>query len=98
MDATIWSIRYIGIEDEYLAFHFTDPRRIDQLARTHQGKLRITSSTHCYWPLRPTTSVATAKKPDRMTAKPTPPTPPEPIESIIKKTDFISLLQSILQA
>lgn len=98
MDATIWSIRYIGIEDEYLAFHFTDPRRIDQLARTHQGKLRITSSTQCYWPLRPSVSAVPSQKLDRMTAKPTPPKPPEPIEAIIKKTDFISLLQSILQA
>lgn len=97
MDATIWSIRYIGIEEEHLAFHITDPRRIDQLARTHQGKLRIVNSTSCYWPLRPAPAAPPVMPPGRMPAKPSPSLPPEPIESIIKRTDFISLLQSILQ-
>ncbi len=51
MDAAIWSIRYVGIEDDYLAFTFSDSRRIQQLARRHAGILRIVDSQMAYWPL-----------------------------------------------
>jgi transcription-repair coupling factor (superfamily II helicase) len=94
MDATIWSIRYIGIENEHLVFHFTDPRRIEQLARTHNGMLKVVDSSSCYWPLRKPEPPPSGQKLGRMPAKKS---EPEPIETVIAKTDFLSLLRSILQ-
>jgi transcription-repair coupling factor (superfamily II helicase) len=100
MDATLWSIRSIGIEDEFLAFHYTDRRRIEQLSRSHNGNLRIVDSTSCYWPLRPVPAVSPQPRwsMGETTAKRSKnPEPPEPIESIIRRTDMLALVQSILQ-
>ncbi len=100
MDATLWSIRYVGIEEEYLVFHFTDKGRIEQLARTHHGKLRVVDGSSCYWPLRPPKAPIPQEPIWRRTANRSTqakPEPVEPIESILKKTDLLALLQSILQ-
>ncbi|XZE34950.1 transcription-repair coupling factor [Pirellulaceae bacterium SH501] len=110
MDATIWSIKYVGIEDEFLVFHYTDRSRAEQLAKKHNGRLRIVDQSSCYWPLRPEkvqTSVGTPTEPiwRRARLEPAMPgranaakiVPPEPIEKIIQKTDLLALLQSILQ-
>jgi transcription-repair coupling factor (superfamily II helicase) len=51
MDATLWSIRAIGIEDNFLCFSTTDPRRIQQLSDKHGGQLRILDHQTAYWPL-----------------------------------------------
>jgi transcription-repair coupling factor (superfamily II helicase) len=101
MDATLWSIRSIGIEDEFLAFHYTDRRRIEQLSRSHNGNLRIVDSSSCYWPLRPVSPV-TSQPPrwggsESSAKRPKNAEPPEPIEAIIRRTDMLALVQSILQ-
>jgi hypothetical protein len=102
MDAALWSIRYIGVEDDYIAFTYSDVKRIEQLARKHNGKLRIVDSQHAYWPLRDE-----AAKPVG-TPKPTPfsriPQPrvsqPAPaVESnaqIVARTDLLATLRSVL--
>lgn len=99
MDATLWSIRYIGIEEEHLVLHFTDRRRVEQLSLKHNGKLQIIDNSHAYWPLRPV-KVIDPKEPiwRRNAARhENKDVPKEPIEAIIRKTDLLALLQSILQ-
>jgi transcription-repair coupling factor (superfamily II helicase) len=93
MDAAVWSIRYVGIEGGYLAFTYTDARRIEQLARKHQGQLRIVDSQHAYWPLRPqepTTIKTNSHDKKRVTA------PPITDAELIAKTDLIAKLRLIL--
>lgn len=110
MDATIWSIKYIGIEDEFLVFHYTDRSRVEQLAKKHSGRLRIVDQSSCYWPLRPekaSAKVGTPSEPIWRRPRPDPVIagrtnttkiePLEPIEKVIQKTDLLALLQSVLQ-
>ena len=105
MDATIWSIQYVGIEDEFLVFHYTDRSRVEQLAKKHNGRLRIVDQTSCYWPLRPekpqpprgTAAEPIWRRPRVEPSQPTKVEPPEPIEKVIQKIDLLALLQSILQ-
>jgi transcription-repair coupling factor (superfamily II helicase) len=85
MDATLWSIRYVGIEDSYLAFTFTDPRRIEQLARKHNGTLRIIDSQHAYWPLRPPETGP--KNPKKV---------PVSDAEIVAKTNLLAVLRTVL--
>jgi transcription-repair coupling factor (superfamily II helicase) len=104
MDAALWSIRYVGIEDSYLSFVFTDSRRIEQLARKHNGKLRITDSQHAYWPLRaPTQTPNQATKPS--SPKPSSPVKygkqppvqiPETDAQIVAKADLLAVLRMVL--
>jgi transcription-repair coupling factor (superfamily II helicase) len=51
MDAALWSVRVIGIEEHCLSFTYTDPRRIQQLAERHRGNVRVIDSQHAFWPL-----------------------------------------------
>jgi transcription-repair coupling factor (superfamily II helicase) len=100
MDAMIWSIRYIGIEDEFLVFYYTDARRVEQLSRTHGGKLRIVDGSSCYWPLRSISTPQPAKPSWLASSKsqiPKGKEPPTPIEKVIAQTDMLALLQSILR-
>jgi len=92
MDAALWSINYIGLENSYLAFTFTDTRRIEQLARQHAGKLRIVDSQHAYWQLR-----AEESKPKQPIPARTPIPIPATDAQIIAQTDLLATLQSILR-
>ena len=99
MDAALWSIRYVGIEDSYLSFVFTDSRRIEQLARKHNGKLRITDSQHAYWPLRvPTQTPNQATKPSSPVkyGKQPPVQIPETDAQIVAKADLLAVLRMVL--
>ncbi|MFN9913025.1 MAG: TRCF domain-containing protein, partial [Pirellulaceae bacterium] len=40
IDATLWSVKSIGIEEQLLVFVYGDRRRIEQLARRHAGRLQ----------------------------------------------------------
>ncbi len=51
MDATLWSVRSIAIEDHFLCLTYTDPRRIEQLSQKHSGHLRVVDRHTAYWPL-----------------------------------------------
>lgn len=104
MDAALWSIRYVGIEDAYMAFTYTDPQRIEQLARKHNGRLRIVDSKSAYWSLRPE-----EPKPTKSVFGQPPPTsfrgqtPPrghapkaESDAEIVAKVDLLAVLRSVL--
>jgi transcription-repair coupling factor (superfamily II helicase) len=51
IDATLWSIKCIAIEEEFLVLSFGDKRRIEQLARRHGDKLRVLDHQKAYWPI-----------------------------------------------
>jgi transcription-repair coupling factor (superfamily II helicase) len=51
IDATLWSIKSIAIEEEYLVLAYGDKRRIEQLARRHGNKLRVLDHQKAYWPI-----------------------------------------------
>jgi len=95
MDAALWSIRYIGIEDGYIAFTFTDARRIEQLARKHNGKLRIIDGQHAYWPLRADEAKPAAKS--NSMAIPRGPQPTlETNAQVVSRTDLLAVLTAVL--
>lgn len=102
MDAAIWSIRYIGIEDGYLAFGYSDQRRMEQLARKHGNKLRIVDSQHAYWPLiapKAPEPVPT-QRPYRYMHQPAPTQPAKPVltdAEVIAKLDLLAILKSVLR-
>lgn len=51
MDAALWSVRAIGIEDHCLSFAYADTRRMEQLADRHRNRLRIIDRQNAFWPL-----------------------------------------------
>jgi transcription-repair coupling factor (superfamily II helicase) len=51
IDATLWSIKSISIEEQFLALGFADKNRVEQLARKHGNKLRVLDHQKAYWPL-----------------------------------------------
>ena len=95
MDAALWSIRYIGIEDGYIAFTFTDARRIEQLARKHNGTLRIVDGQHAYWPLR-ADEVKPAAKSNSMAIPRGPQPTPETNAQVVARTDLLAVLTAVL--
>ncbi len=95
MDAALWSIRYIGIEDGYLAFAYSDARRIEQLARKHTGRLRIVDGQHAYWPLRSQEPKPVAKANAVSNARVLQPIS-ETDAQIVAKTDLLAVLRSVL--
>jgi len=48
IDAALWGLDRISVEDRYLVFGYTDRRRIDQLARNTGGKLRVVDKRSAY--------------------------------------------------
>jgi transcription-repair coupling factor (superfamily II helicase) len=102
MDAALWSIRYIGVEDDYIAFTYSDVKRIEQLARKHNGKLRIVDGQHAYWPLRAEVSKSVGK-PQSMSLSRIPlssvsQTTPiaETNAQVVARTDLLTTLRSVL--
>ena len=61
MDAALWSIRYIGVEDDYVAFTFSDAKRIEQLA---QAQRKI---AHRGWPTRVLATPSGSRKTSKYT-------------------------------
>jgi transcription-repair coupling factor (superfamily II helicase) len=51
MEAVTWLITAIFIEQQYVVFRYSDRRRIEQLARQHQGSLRVVDDKSAYLPL-----------------------------------------------
>jgi transcription-repair coupling factor (superfamily II helicase) len=51
MDAAVWRIATIRLENNFLVFDYTDKSRITQLSKLHQRKLRIVDDRSAYWPL-----------------------------------------------
>ena len=52
MDATLWSIKSIDLQNQFLRFTYCDHRRIHQLAQKHPGKLRLVErDMQAFWSL-----------------------------------------------
>ena len=51
IDATLWQIRAIQVDDKHLQIAFADRRRIEMLAKRHGGRLRVLDDQNAYWPL-----------------------------------------------
>jgi transcription-repair coupling factor (superfamily II helicase) len=46
-----WKIERIHLEGEYVVFSYSDPVRIEVLARRHKGKIRVVDAKRAYVPL-----------------------------------------------
>ena len=67
MDATLWTVRSVDIQDRFLRLQFSDGKRIAQLSKLHGGKLRIVEREQsAYWPLW---EVVTARMDSRMDSR-----------------------------
>ncbi|MCO6456189.1 MAG: transcription-repair coupling factor [Pirellulaceae bacterium] len=53
LEAAVWQIQAVYIEEQFLVFRYADRRRIEQLAKTHRGRLRLVDQKSAYWPLGP---------------------------------------------
>jgi len=51
VEAAIWQVKTIRIEDDYLVFDYADPARIRQLAKLRGRKFRIVDEQTAYWKL-----------------------------------------------
>ncbi|MCE9527777.1 MAG: transcription-repair coupling factor [Planctomycetales bacterium] len=51
MEAVVWLITAIFIEQQYVVFRYSDRRRIEQLARMHKGRLRVVDDKSAYLPI-----------------------------------------------
>lgn len=51
LDAAMWQIAGISVEDDYLLFRYTSRRRIEQLKELHQLDLRIADDQSAYFPI-----------------------------------------------
>ena len=56
IEAAIWQIDTIRMEDDYLVFDYVDSTRIRQLAKIHDKKFRVVDSRSAYWKLNPSES------------------------------------------
>jgi transcription-repair coupling factor (superfamily II helicase) len=88
MDATLWSIKSIEIQNHFLCFTYSDHRRMVQLAQKHAGKLRIVErDQQAFWSLVPQ-------------APPGPPNAPVGVEpsvsEMLAKLDLLAVLRAIL--
>jgi transcription-repair coupling factor (superfamily II helicase) len=54
LEAAIWQIQAIYLQDNFLGFRYGDQRRIEQLAGLRKGKIRIVDSETALIPLRST--------------------------------------------
>ena len=49
IDATIWGVKSVHTEDNYLVFTYTNRQRIEHLAKMHNRRLRIVDTLQAYW-------------------------------------------------
>lgn len=50
MDAAVWQVSAIVLEEKFMVFRFANRKRIEQLARKHRGQLRIVDDRSAYFP------------------------------------------------
>ncbi|GIX00072.1 MAG: transcription-repair-coupling factor [Pirellulaceae bacterium] len=50
IDAALWFLKSMRVEDNYLVLAYTNRQRIEHLARLHEGRMRIVDQSHAYWP------------------------------------------------
>ncbi len=52
LDAAVWQIQAISLEDHFLVFRYSDRARIDQLCRQYKGRLRVVDGENAYVTLK----------------------------------------------
>ena len=52
LEAAVWQINTIFIDDKYLGFRYENKMRIEQLAAAHQGRLRVVDDQSAYITLK----------------------------------------------
>lgn len=53
IDAAVWQIAAVNLEDRYVVFHYTHSPRIQQLAKKSGGRLRVVDERCAYLPIPP---------------------------------------------
>jgi transcription-repair coupling factor (superfamily II helicase) len=51
IDAAVWQLASVHLENQYLVFDYSHRGRIQQLAKRHPGKLRVVDEQSAYFPL-----------------------------------------------
>ena len=51
LEAALWLIAKISLEENFLMFRYTDRGRMEQLARKHKGRFRIVDELNACYPL-----------------------------------------------
>jgi transcription-repair coupling factor (superfamily II helicase) len=49
IDAALWLVRSLQVEDDYLVLTYSNRGRIEHLAKLHDGRLRIVDGQKAYW-------------------------------------------------
>ncbi len=49
IDASLWLVKSLRIEDRYLVLGYSNRSRIEHLAKLHAGKLRVVDHQNAYW-------------------------------------------------
>ncbi len=49
IDATLWGVKALQTEDNYLVLTYTNKQRIEHLARLHGKQLRVVDQQKAYW-------------------------------------------------
>jgi transcription-repair coupling factor (superfamily II helicase) len=55
LEAAVWQIQAIFLEDKYLGFRYENRARIQQLSKLHNGILRVVDDKTAYVPLKSAT-------------------------------------------
>lgn len=54
IDASLWFVRSLQVEDEYLVMTYSNRQRIEHLAKLHDRRLRVVDNQKAYWVTQPT--------------------------------------------
>ncbi len=57
IDATLWGVKAIQTEDDYLVFTYSNRQRIEHLAKMHNKQLRIVDNQKAYWVIQNTKNI-----------------------------------------
>jgi transcription-repair coupling factor (superfamily II helicase) len=49
IDATLWSVKSLAIEEDHLVLTYGDKKRIEQLSRRHGDRLKVLDRQKAYW-------------------------------------------------
>ena len=53
IDASLWFVKSLQVEDDYLFMSYSNRARIEHLAKLHDRRLRIVDSQKAYWVTQP---------------------------------------------
>ena len=53
IDASLWFVKSLQVEDDYLVMTYTNRPRIEHLAKLHDRRLRVVDSQKAYWITQP---------------------------------------------